>query len=40
MRIIRVFNNNIVLTITHDKKEAIAQGSGIGFQKKAWGSCG
>ena len=34
MRIIRVFNNNIVLTITHDKKEAIAQGSGIGFQKK------
>ena len=34
MRIIRVFNNNIVLTITDDKKEAIAQGSGIGFQKK------
>lgn len=35
MRIFRVFNNNIVATITDDKKEAIAQGSGIGFQKKA-----
>lgn len=35
MRIFRVFNNNIVATITDDRKEAIAQGSGIGFQKKA-----
>lgn len=34
MRIFRIFNNNIVATITDDKKEAIAQGSGIGFQKK------
>lgn len=35
MRIFRIFNNNIVATITDDQKEAIAQGSGIGFQKKA-----
>lgn len=34
MRIFRIFNNNIVATITDDKKEAIVQGSGIGFQKK------
>lgn len=34
MKIIRVFNNNIVATITDDEKEAIAQGSGIGFRKK------
>lgn len=35
MRIFRIFNNNVVATITDDRKEAIAQGSGIGFQKKA-----
>lgn len=35
MKVSRVFNNNIVATITDDKKEAIMQGAGIGFQKKA-----
>lgn len=34
MKVVRVLNNNIVATITDDKKEAVAQGSGIGFQKK------
>ena len=34
MKIIRVLNNNIVATITDDNKEAIVQGSGIGFKKK------
>ena len=34
MKVIRVLNNNIVATITDDNKEAIAQGSGIGFKKK------
>lgn len=34
MKVIRIFNNNIVSTITKDGREAIAQGSGIGFQKK------
>lgn len=33
MKIIRVFNNNIVATMTKDKKEAVVQGSGVGFQK-------
>lgn len=33
MKILRIFNNNIVATMTQDKKEAIAQGSGIGFNK-------
>lgn len=34
MKVIRVFNNNIVATKTEDNKEAIVQGSGIGFSKK------
>lgn len=34
MRIFRIFNNNIVATITDDRVEAIAQGSGIGFKKR------
>lgn len=34
MKVIRVFNNNIVATKTNDNKEAIVQGSGIGFGKK------
>ena len=34
MKVIRVFNNNIVATKTEDNKEAIVQGSGIGFGKK------
>ena len=34
MKVIRVFNNNIVSTMMDDQKEAIVQGSGIGFQKK------
>ena len=33
MRVIRVYNNNVVATRTDDK-EAIVQGSGIGFGKK------
>lgn len=33
MKIIRVFNNNIVATMTKDKKEAVVQGSGVGFRK-------
>lgn len=34
MRILRVYNNNIVATKTVDDREAIAQGAGIGFGKK------
>lgn len=34
MKIIRLFNNNIVATITEENREVIVQGSGIGFQKK------
>lgn len=34
MKVIRILNNNIVATLTNDKKEAVVQGSGIGFQKK------
>lgn len=34
MEILRIYNNNVVATVTDDKKEAIAQGSGIGFSKK------
>lgn len=34
MRIFRIFNNNVVATLTDDKKEAVVQGSGIGFKKK------
>lgn len=35
MKVLRVFNNNIVATRTDDNKDAIAQGAGIGFQKKS-----
>ena len=35
MKIIKVFNNNIVAAITSQKKEALITGAGIGFQKKA-----
>ena len=34
MKIIRLFNNNIVATITDDNREVIVQGLGIGFKKK------
>lgn len=34
MKIIKLFNNNIVATITEDNREVIVQGAGIGFQKK------
>ena len=34
MKVLRVFNNNIGATRTDDNKDAIAQGAGIGFQKK------
>ncbi|WP_035293273.1 PRD domain-containing protein [Clostridium sp. KNHs214] len=35
MKIIKVFNNNIVATVTKDKTEMVVTGSGIGFQKRA-----
>lgn len=34
MKIIKIFNNNAVATITEDKNDLILTGSGIGFQKK------
>lgn len=34
MKIVRVYNNNVVLTYTNDHHEAIAVGAGIGFQMK------
>ena len=34
MKIIKLFNNNIVATFTEDNREVIVQGSGIAFQKK------
>lgn len=34
MKITRLFNNNIVSTITNDNREVIVQGLGIGFKKK------
>lgn len=34
MRIIKVFNNNIVAALTKENEEMILTGSGIGFQKK------
>ena len=34
MKIVKVFNNNIVAAITSTKKEALVTGAGIGFQKK------
>lgn len=35
MKIDKVFNNNVVATITDDGKEAIVTGPGVGFQKKS-----
>ena len=34
MKIIKVFNNNAVATMTDDRTDCIVTGSGIGFQKK------
>lgn len=34
MKIIKVFNNNIVAAITPNKKEALLTGAGLGFKKK------
>lgn len=34
MKIIKLFNNNIVATSTEDNREVIVQGPGIAFQKK------
>ena len=34
MKIIKIFNNNAVATISEDKNDLILTGSGIGFQKK------
>lgn len=34
MKIVRVYNNNVVLTYTDDHHEAIAVGAGVGFQMK------
>lgn len=34
MKIVKIFNNNAVATISKDKEDLILTGSGIGFQKK------
>ena len=34
MKIIKIFNNNAVATISDNKNDLILTGSGIGFQKK------
>ena len=34
MKVLRIFNNNIVATRTDENKDIICQGSGIGFKKK------
>ena len=34
MKIIKIFNNNAVATVTEDKMDCIVTGSGIGFKKK------
>lgn len=34
MKITKIFNNNLVATITPDKREALLSGTGIGFGKK------
>lgn len=34
MKITKIFNNNLVATITPDKREALISGTGIGFGKK------
>lgn len=35
MKVIKVFNNNVVATLTKDGKEAIVTGPGVGFHKNA-----
>lgn len=35
MKIVKVFNNNVVMVLDQDQKEAIVMGRGLGFQKKA-----
>lgn len=35
MKIVRIFNNNIVSTLDEDQNELIVQGAGVGFNKKA-----
>ena len=34
MRVLKVFNNNVVSIITEDKREGIVTGAGVGFAKK------
>ena len=34
MKVLRIFNNNVVATRTDENKDIICQGSGIGFKKK------
>ncbi|MDB2077149.1 PRD domain-containing protein [Clostridium paraputrificum] len=34
MRVLKVFNNNVVSIITEDKREGIVTGAGVGFGKK------
>lgn len=34
MKIVRIFNNNIVSTVDDDNNEVIVKGSGVGFNKK------
>ena len=34
MKIVKIFNNNAVVTISKNKEDLILTGSGIGFQKK------
>lgn len=34
MKIVKIFNNNAVATISKNKEDLILTGSGIGFQKK------
>ena len=33
MKVVKVFNNNVVATLTKDGKEAIVTGTGVGFRK-------
>lgn len=35
MKVVKVFNNNVVATLTKDGKEAIVTGTGVGFRKAA-----
>ncbi|MCC3870649.1 transcriptional antiterminator, partial [Terrisporobacter mayombei] len=34
MRVVKIFNNNALSTVTNDRKEAILLGLGIGFNKR------